>query len=78
MGFGILMLSEEPVIRARFLMSPFNVREARRVRRRHHVITAFVIVILCFACVLLGIDKCSNEIGKKNHRVGQGTSEAKG
>jgi hypothetical protein len=52
MDYGI-MFEEEPVTRARYLMSPYNLREARRNRSNKHIVISFIFVLTLLASICL-------------------------
>jgi len=77
--FGTPMYKEESVSRARYLMSPYNLREARSARKHTRVIKGFILVLILIALLVLIFGPWPNETtGKKNDRVGDRTSQAKG
>lgn len=74
--FGIPMYNEESVTRARYLMSPYNLREVRSARKNTRFIKGFILVLILIAVLFLIFGP--HETGQKNDRVGDRTSQTKG
>jgi len=69
-------MDEELIIRARYMMSPFNVREARRARKHTRIVNIYLLALILITILVLVFGH--HEIRQKNDRVGDRASQIKG